>query len=650
MLTLLDYDKTSPFSEIIGSQRNLAWPIHAYRVTLPRASADADALNPFERVVLKLLGALGAMDAEALVDETCIPLGLVKGILLRLQDKELIDEFNNVIEDERDDDARKDEKPLVFATALVFRELVTGKHLPFVHWLGENPLKKKEGQEHQFRFLPKNAAHNGTPLTQRDVISILQATQRRSRAFGKDTSIPAIGQVTIVRQPELHYLDCPIAIQKSDGEFRVADPFGNGFSLVLERALELLLEYDDDLANWLQQWKSSLRNPHTQSPRTTPKDPFETDANWQRYPKLVASLRPPHNTPFLSLAQIYASIEWALFYACSRRPFEDAVATLKFALQTEHPALLADVARELGLTLPPSGLRPVRAGKLTDFQYGKAELETLLSITLLQARRDGAHPLRRVASLHPGLVNRLDDIRRRRNAKQHGKGGADAPESELSDAPFMRDLIHALLPHIVFSGMPIAELDRDFRADSLLDARASIQGEFGFRTFNQLGTNMKERLIHAERFFLSCKDGDDALVFARELYAGLQLMFEITLSGGLPPDAEDTLLIELAGRRAASAGFCSDLPHTLRTVKVSAVRQTLQGACQSLGACAIAWLLMSDDDTLRLVADTHPSFVSDVANVVNRRGHGNEPLMLSAAQIADLRKASYKTIKTLIEV
>jgi hypothetical protein len=649
MLKLLDYGKPNPFGDIIGRQRNLAWPVNAYRVTLPRTGGSDNDLNPFERVVLKLLDALGPVDADALADDTCIPLDLVKGILLRLRDKGLIDEHNAVIEDEHDNSRQEDEQKLSFATALVFRELVTGKHLPIVHWLSEQSLEKKEGEENAFRSLRRDDTHSKTPLTQRDVIGVLRATQRRSRAFGKEEKIPPLEQITIVRQPEPYYLDCPIAIQRSDGEYRVADPFGNGFSLILERALEQLLEHDESLANWLQQWKASLRNPRIPLPGVKPKEPFDTDANCQRYRKLVTNLRRPNNG-HLPLAQIYASIEWALFYACYHRPFEGAITRLTFAVQGEHPALLAAAAQEVGLIVPQLGFRPVREGKLRAFQTGKAELETLLSIALLQAQGDEAHPLRRIAAVHPDLISRLLGINKRRNAKAHGKGGADAPEQELSDAPFMREIIHALLPRIVFSGMPSAELDRDARGDSLLDARASIQGEFGFKTFNRLGANLKERLIHAECFFLTCKDGDDALVFARELYAALQSMFEMSLSGRLAPDAEDTLLIGLAGKRAAATGLGSRLPDSLGTVRASAVRQTLQGAAQSLGACAIAFLLMSDDDTLRLVAASHPSFVSDVANVVTQRGHGNEPLPLPKAQIAQLRKASYKTIKTLIEV
>jgi hypothetical protein len=38
-----------------------------------------------------------------------------------------------------------------------------------------------------------------------------------------------------------------------------------------------------------------------------------------------------------------------------------------------------------------------------------------------------------------------------------------------------------------------------------------------------------------------------------------------------------------------------------------------------------------------------------MANLITRRGHGNEPLPLPKAEIAKLRKAALSTIKTLLE-
>lgn len=126
MLKLLEYGKPNSFSGIIGKPRKLAWPVHVYRVTLPKISNDGDDLNAFERVVLKLLDAVGILDADELADETRIPLDLVKGVLLRLQDKGFVDEYNAIIKREHDEDLNEEDNAPVFVTALLFRELVTG--------------------------------------------------------------------------------------------------------------------------------------------------------------------------------------------------------------------------------------------------------------------------------------------------------------------------------------------------------------------------------------------------------------------------------------------------------------------------------------------------------------------------------------------
>lgn len=647
-LKLLDYGRPNPFSEIIGKPRNLAWPVNAYRVTLPEASEDDGGLNAFERVILKLLDAIGTMGANALADETRIPLDLVNGILLRLHDKRFIDEHNAIVKRNRDLEGQKEIAPM-FVTAILFRELTTGKILPFLHLLDDtNPLRKKEGEENDFRSIGWDDAHKKCPPALHDVIIALRAMNKRSKALGNMDKMPTVQQITIAKHPEQYYLDCHIAIQKSDGEFRIADPFGNGFSRVLENAFEQLLEQDGKLSDWLSKWKESLRNPRPPKPDSRQKEPFENDANWQRYPNLIPNLRPSKNAQFRSISKIHASLEWSLFYACCRHPFDDAITTLKFTGQLEHSALLGNAAQSVGLELPEFGFRPIPEGKLFDFQNGQAELGTVLAIAILQAEKHESHPLRRIASSHPDLISRLLGIKKNRDEKGHGKGGKDAPEIELPVDLFMREIVHSLLD-INFAGIAITAPDKDARADSLLDARASIQSEFGFKVFNRLGANLQDRLIHAERFWLSWKDGDDALPFACDLYAAVQSAFGKELVGKLPPDISDSEFINAAENKAAKANLSKVLPRCLSTVKVLAIRQTMQGAGQTLGSCVIAFFLMSDSDTLLMVADSQPTFIGDIDNIITTRGHGNQPLSLSKQDIGKLRKASYSTIKTLQE-
>ena len=646
---LLDYGRLDPFGEILGRNRNLAWPVNAYRVTLPQnVSESGTGLNPFERVILKLLDAGGARDEESLEQETCIPGDLVRFVLLRLQGKLLIDEDHRIVDERRKKWDENSDEPPVFVTAILFRELATGKVLPFFYQSNDtSQLKKKEVEDRYFYKIHAAGGHKEKPPTPHDVLSASRAMEKRSSAFGEKTLLPPIQQISIAQDPELYYLDCPIAIQKSDSEFRIANPFGNGFSLVLEHAFKCLLEQDESLSDWLINWRRSLSNPKLERQISEQhKEPYDNDSNWGRYPKLLATLT-LRDAQFRTILKIHAAFEWALFYTCAQRPYDSVITHLRLTDQSEHSNLLAAAAGKIGLTPPQHGFRPVLLGKLDDFLAGKADLGTVLSIAIMMAKSDKSHPLRKVASMNQDFISQLFDMKKKRDTQGHGKNKMPTYEIELPEESFMQDTISTLLPSMLFSNDKPEKPDTGVTADLLLDARTSIQGEFGFRLFNQLGANLQERLIYAERFWLTCKDGDDAKAFAWDLYAAVQTAFRQNLSGLLPPEVADSDFSELAQENANRAGL-GQLPEGLWSKPV-AIRKTLQGEDQTLGACVNAFLMTADIAALRSVADVQPEFLSDVHRIIRLRGHGNELLPLSREKTQELRRSSLSTIKTLLE-
>jgi hypothetical protein len=646
MLTLLDYGKLNPFGEIFGKPKNLAWPVNAWRVTLPKPD-NSGGPNMFERVILKIIDASGIREADALAEEVCIPVELVKFILLRLKDKALIDKNNEIISQGRG--RWMIEKEPVYVTAILFQELATGKILPFLHWLDDkNPLKKKEAEKKYFKIKDYDIHIKKNP-NPNDVILALRAMKKRFITSGNYSRKPPIGQIIIADKPERYYLDCPIAIQKSDGEFRIADPFGNDFSLHLESSFSQLLEQDENLNDWLMEWKKNLSNPEQDKPAKTAKEPFENDRTRGRYPKLVSNLHIRQEKQYRNIRQIYSALEWALFYTCVQRQYDAVVNKLKFTDQTEHSNLLNEAAKRIGLDLPPNGFKPVPQGKFVDFLQGKAEMATLISITLLMAEKDKAHPLHKIADKYSDFIIRLLKIKNKRDKQAHGKRKIPKDE-ELPEDFFMREIVTALLPDIRFTYAPAPAADKEAIADIMLDSRTNIQSEFGFKYFNRLGTKLQDRLIYAERFWLSCKDEDDVCAFVYDLYTALQVMFRKKLEGVLPPDIDDSEFIVQSQSNAKKAGL-GELSVALRTVKPLMVSQTLQGYDrQTLGACVVAFLLVSDNDSLEKVCEIQPSFLSDVANIISLRDHGNEPVPMKKDEIKTLRKSAYSTIKTLLEV
>jgi len=569
--------------------------------------------------------------------------------LLRLQDHGYLDERFRIIDQLRDKWASDVHEPPDYVTACVFRELATGKVLPYVHFLGNSPLRKKESEAKYFFRVSWVETHQKNVPSPRDVVVALRAMQRKLEVLGSESCLPPAVQIMVVEDAELYYLDIPIAIQKNDGEFRIADPFGNGFSLELESAFNCLLEQDNRVRDWLMSWKTSLANISPDNQPVARREPYDNDDNQTRYPELIANLRIRQDRQFRSIEQIHASIEWALFYSCVQGEYFSAVQQLRLTSQAEHSGLLSKAAEALSLALPQGGLPPVKEGKLNDFLLGKAELGTVLSLSLLMAADDASHPLRHVSKAYPDFIERLFKIKRERDESAHGVSKIRSTGVELPDDLFMREFVTTLLPSIQFSDTPISPSCPETISDGLLDARTSIQSEFGFALFNRFDTNLRDRLINAERFWRSCKDGDDALVFVCDLYAALQIAFRNSLTGLLPPDIRESEYIGTAQEKAKACGL-GVLPDCLLTVKRNAIRETLLGNDQTLQSCFIAFLLVSDSERLIAIAQIQPTLVPDVARLIEARGHGNQPSPMSKSDIHNLRKSAYTIVKTLMEV
>ena len=80
------------------------------------------------------------------------------------------------------------------------------------------------------------------------------------------------------------------------------------------------------------------------------------------------------------------------------------------------------------------------------------------------------------------------------------------------------------------------------------------------------------------------------------------------------------------------------------------VRQTIQSQDQTLGAAVLAFLVMADAENLTIIYNRQPDFLDAINEIIMARGHGNQILPLAVKDVEKLRKITYTTIKTLLEV
>jgi hypothetical protein len=510
-----------------------------------------------------------------------------------------------------------------------------------------NSLKTKTANENSKPLQQGGEPRFRTPPSPRDVIgAVTQMARRSSRRM-----LPLQHeQVRIGREPEEYFLECEIVIQIHDADFRIGNPWGDGFSRILETAFTRRLDQDEKLQQWMLEWRNQLAAPYNEAQSNRgARAPFDTPDTRRRYPKLVECLRPPKGVSYRTLSGIYHSIEWALYYACEAYETDIAIRRLSLETGAEYSQWMSDLARKIGFEVPAAGFRPVLQGRLSAFRKSsEADMDTVVAICLLQAEGQLDHPLRRVAADHPDFLVRLWSLKKDRDGMGHGRdrGGRLADNAPLESDAFMQGVVRTLLPSIHFdqssSGIPSAS-----QADRRLDARTSLLSTFGHPVFSKLGPSAREALLRAELFWLVCRDGDDAREFVFNIYSTLQGILFRFLTGSAPSELTEDGYRELASERAERAGL-GRLPPELKTVNLRRVRETLQGNNSTLGASALALLLKASDEFLERLARDDPRFLNTIATIHVTRGHGNEPVPMSKDDVAKLRRSAFDSIEALM--
>ncbi len=624
--------------------RTLAWPVLAYRVTLPdTAEGGDDALNPFERLLLTLLEIDGPVSEGRLAKETCIPKDFVKGVLLRLQDNGYIDDRNSIVKKSVSRQSRTNFKP-----AMIFRENVGGKVLPYVLYDTKPEIKLVEtGRDIKQMHWSERRFE---PVSAQEVVEAVKEQKRHERVYGDRSIVPEVSSVTVSETGERYFLECPIGMRSTDGEFRIGNPFGKGYSLLLEGVFMDELATDENLEAWITEWRKNLVFEKGPDKSNIALEPYETDRCRHLYPHLLPFLKPNYYG-IRTIEQLYSSIEWTLFYSNERLGSRSALNLLSVSNPSDTPYLVKRAAEAVGVETPDNGFLRINQLSIDSYRDGVPEMPTALSIALLQAQSDEMHPLRLFAKEHPDLAIRLYQMKKERDIRSHGKGRGAQNEQSGKSETFMKELVSALLPGIRFSNEGSA---RESKSDALIDARfearTSLLDLFGYTAFNtKLLSITQERLVDAESFWMSYEEGEDALSFVGDLYAALQSELSNRTETSTIRAKNDRELAAEIEKRAKTLKV-DPLPKSLSTVRPNNIRKALQGLDETtLGGVAIAFMMSCDDEEMSRILEQDRPFFSDISEVIAARGHLNEARRFTKKEVDRYRKVAYRAIRTLME-
>lgn len=642
------------------------WPADMFRVTFPqRPDADRET-NAFERLVLRLLEAGTTRSVQDLAAESCLPEDLLGIVVRQLQDKHFIDGTL------RPDSASLEklglgggeDSPGTFATAVVFREALSGRLLPFLRVLsGSAAIRRGEGVAEDFS--PWSGRAPAPPPSRDEIHALLRSLRAGSRLSGAAGPKTGAGLVTVENRPERVNLSCMLYFEQDTGRVMVSNPFGDGSSAVLTLALEDVRRKDASLHGRMAELEEAFCEtaPAGRSGTNRSTD-HVTPQTRERYPKFADKLATSGLHPFLSASNIHSALEWALFYACGSVSVESALALLEAGFRPEELfSLLRQAALELGFegngqNGKPFAFRPVPPGKILDFRNGRADMGTLLAIGLLQASADpDSAPLAAVARSFPDFFKTLDELWTVRDAQFHGEKN----DSRAGHTPILERLLPVfgvLLPDakILLDGATAPAPDADGGGlarrirDKTIAARLKLQSEFGFSSFSRLGETQIANLVHARQNAEDSGGNVNRVPFATCMANVLQTFLMERISC---PDFREAIsrapFEQILASRKTSLGLAAALDRPAFRVNARHRQKAAAGEPATLGACILCLVAWEDEGILRVLLDQCPGFVGTVGDLLDLRGHGNDAVFLSPERFAPLRDNAFSLTKTLLE-
>ena len=673
MKKVLDFNAEILPSGIIGRPRELAWPCKMFRVTLPHLGDSVDReFNAFELCVLKLL-AYARYEPKDIADATCLPRDLVEIVLLRLYDRGKIDEHYQLLPDVLKTieklEADSPYENVKYETYVIFRESIGGAVLPMilgaklsaeeVDEIDEYGNIKIKGGKISLRPI-RIKLRSVKPPDVQEVIIALRTMARRRRVSGEIYRIPPAEFVAVANAPEQCELRVRMITQAS-GEWRILNPFGTGWSPELESVYWQVLQESQDESREFSCWQRKLIRSQTNrsenvQQKDEPRESYDMPENRSRYPELIAALNRKRKSgdEKISNIDVYAVLEWALYYVLQLVDTKPIVQFLQIETRENVVHRLKTALIGLGGRLPEDGYIPVPSdSQLKDFGYDHvARMQTVLPIAIVAAEKSANVRMDAVLQRYPDFVSRIRDLKSLRDPKQHGRIYWDEIYSD-EDRDMMRQVVMSLIPSISFSSVTQERKTLGKSAfDEQMEAMLNLQDMFGVLEFNRLDSNLKGYLIQAERFWLNVRPRDtatgeavfDALYFVNDLYAACQCAIRPFLDRERPKDFS----LEKVNWKASSTGL-GKLPTSLLTVQATMLQKTLAGNDQTLGACVIVWLFVSDAAHLHRVAAKQPSFLADLDNLLGLRKHANQACMMRADEIGQVRETTYKLIKNIME-
>jgi aryl carrier-like protein len=394
---------------------------------------------------------------------------------------------------------------------------------------------------------------------------------------------------------------------------------------------------------------------------------------------------------------LYDALEWTFRQVVFENPVDHWEQIFASGTYKNNASLLHQLAAKIGFSVSGLGssILNVKPGQIKAYSNGTVELQPLIALAIAGASHDAIHPLNNLVHKGGDCLTFIANLKKLRDTAAHG-GKLNYAELmqataywctecdkafDLIDTPdqcpdcgqkvlkiytTILDDYRKRTHHIIFNLYPhlqgkSGEISQHITAelkdiDQLrLNARIEIDKYFGLSLVQLMPRSLSEDLMKIELLWDDIKKGTGCVqTYINTLASVLQISLFNSYHDLNRLNGKLSNLTVTALEKANEAEFHlidRQLPERIETTNKNRVKSACSGNNSTLGANIIAFLILMSEDRLKYISKHIPDFLILVANIIELRGHGNNPQhKLSDDELHSLKTDAFKIIKMLMEI
>jgi len=641
----------------------------AYDVILPICSEQEHLLNIFETTVLKLAN-LSINSNKRISELVCFDDDLVQFIQYKLLSLGFVEKDYSISQEGKAylDELQETKRNIKNTVGKIFTDKVTGKLLPYVH-IGEisyedvvdcdgRDIRIKVGSAGNSRLVNgdmiiNRSAQNtiGAPPrikpTPRDVLKTISVFNRlcRNHPGVSMIKIDPSYMIDISSSAETVYIHNKLVLQRGNIDSIIVS---DGFSLHNEIVAELLRrDYSKIIGNLIKYAKVSGQQP-----------PSGEKFISKKYYEVERLLTPPEDVSGMAdarkgasgrnsmkLADYYGAVEWSLQYHLKINPIDQYFLELyRPRTAQENADVIASLSISIGLPCNDrvKFLFAFSSANVSHFEHGGSpELQTVLSLSIAQAKYDPNSALHNVVREFPDILQFLAELKTYRDSKSHSGGESkDFSVDEILDR-YEKTKRFVSLMLSDFESHESAVVQKGDASQSLINADVALAGKLGMEYYSQTDKEAKDllRQISPDKHASQLPEPFAYIMVLSKL---LELVMrnaisELLFIGG---NTHSTNINDAIGKVAL---LCkAKCPASLSTVRLEKFDNAIKGKNSTLGGYTLAFAALLggeiDEDGLK-------DMVGVVDRVLRLRRHGNDiRLSISDNSLIELFDDVMKTL------